>query len=159
MTAKSQTDTAAQPTLNSQLAEFFTWAMREGPWDGGDLDGGSVQDKAESLGLIVKTQYDPEKHGMQCDFEKGDDYFEFAPDLLAAQPPAAPVETNQVEEAMLLLGDVPGETLVERVNKLISYHLGLQSLLEEERLSAPLPGPGRQPTSLRICVLPRTSTA
>lgn len=63
------------------LLEFFRWAMREGPWDGGDLDGGSVQDKAESLGLIVKTQYDAEKHGVQSEFETGDDWFEYAPDL------------------------------------------------------------------------------
>jgi hypothetical protein len=63
------------------LLEFFKWAMREGPWDGGDLDGASVQDKAESLGLIVKTQYDAEKHGIQSEFEDGDDWFEYAPHL------------------------------------------------------------------------------
>lgn len=63
------------------LLEFFKWAMREGPWDGGDLDGGSIQDKAESLGLIVKTQYDAERHGVQSEFETGDDWFEYKPDL------------------------------------------------------------------------------
>jgi hypothetical protein len=63
------------------LLEFFRWAMREGPWDGGDLDGASIQDKAESLGLIVKTQYDAEKHGVQSDFEYGDDWFEYAPHI------------------------------------------------------------------------------
>ncbi len=72
---------AYSPQHSRALLDFFKWAMREGPWDGGDLDGGGVQDKAESLGLIVKTQYDPEKHGTQCDFEAGDDYFEFAPGL------------------------------------------------------------------------------
>lgn len=65
------------------LLAFFQWAMREGPWDGGDLDGASIQDKAESLGLIVKTQYDAEKHGVQSDFEHGDDWFEYAPQLRA----------------------------------------------------------------------------
>src|SRR4051812_13229803 len=35
----------------ANLGRFFRWAMREGPWEGGDLDGGSIQDKAESLGL------------------------------------------------------------------------------------------------------------
>jgi hypothetical protein len=68
---------------HEKLLEFFKWAMREGPWDGGDLDGGSVQDKAEALGLIVKTQYNAEKHGVQSDFETGDDWFEYAPDLRA----------------------------------------------------------------------------
>lgn len=65
-----------------QLVEFFKWAMREGPWDGSDLDGDSVQDKAESLGLIVKTKFDPEKHdGPDWAFSPGDDYYEFAPAL------------------------------------------------------------------------------
>lgn len=65
------------------LLAFFKWAMREGPWDGCDLDGAAVQDKAEALGLIVKTQYDAEKHGVQSDFEQGDDWFEYAPHILA----------------------------------------------------------------------------
>lgn len=34
------------------LAEFFRWAMENGPFNGCDLDGGGVQDKAASLGLI-----------------------------------------------------------------------------------------------------------
>lgn len=68
---------------HAALLAFFQWAMREGPWDGGDLDGASIQDKAESLGLIVKTQYDAEKHGVQSDFEHGDDWFEYAPQLRA----------------------------------------------------------------------------
>jgi hypothetical protein len=71
----------AQAVPVPALVEFFKWAMREGPWDGGDLDGGSVQDKAESLGLIVKTQYDAEKHGVQSDFEHGDDWFVLAPGI------------------------------------------------------------------------------
>jgi len=68
---------------HENLLEFFKWAMREGPWDGCDLDGAAIQDKAEELGLIVKTQYDAEKHGVQSDFETGDDWFEYAPDLRA----------------------------------------------------------------------------
>lgn len=90
------------------LVEFFRWAMREGPWDGGDLDGGSVQDKAESLGLIVKTQYDAEKHGVQSDFERGDDWFEYAPGLLGlAQAPP---------EFWLLAGRIAGAELNLRNN-------------------------------------------
>jgi hypothetical protein len=72
----------AQSPQQSALAEFFKWAMREGPWEGGDLEGGGIQDKAESLGLIVKTQFDPAKHGTAYgDFSEGDDYYEFAPGL------------------------------------------------------------------------------
>jgi hypothetical protein len=56
--------------------------MCEGPFDGCDLDGGSVQDKAEALGLIVKEPYDPAKHGdNDCDIEPGQDWFVFAPGL------------------------------------------------------------------------------
>lgn len=67
---------------NGPLAEFARWALRDGSFSGHDLDGGSVQDKAEALGLIVKTKYDPAIHG-DCDCcEAGDDWFVFAP-LLA----------------------------------------------------------------------------
>lgn len=66
----------------SALLEFFKWAMREGPWDGGDLDGGGIQDKAESLGLIVKTKYEIARHGPEHgDFCEGDDFYEFSPAL------------------------------------------------------------------------------
>lgn len=66
------------------LLTFFKWAMQEGPWQGCDLDGASVQDKAESLGLIVPVPYDPEKHGAYNDYgcDAGDPWFEFSPSLL-----------------------------------------------------------------------------
>lgn len=72
------------------LIEFFKWSMRTGPWDGGDIDGASVQDRAQELGLIIKTQYDAEKHGVQSDFEHGDDWFEYSPilNLASAKDPS-----------------------------------------------------------------------
>ena len=74
--------------VREALLQFFKWAIREGPWDGCDLDGAAIQDKAESLGLLIKTQYDAEKHGVQSDFEDGDDFYVFAPALsLPAHPP------------------------------------------------------------------------
>jgi hypothetical protein len=67
------------------LKEFLRWAMREGPWEGNDLDGASVQDKAQALGLIVREPYDPDKHGEpNFDFDEiapGDDWFVFAPGI------------------------------------------------------------------------------
>lgn len=68
---------------------FFKWVMQEGPWSGGDLDGGSLQDKAEALGLIVSVPYDPEKHGAYNDYgcDAGDPWFEFSPELSAAARP------------------------------------------------------------------------
>ncbi len=62
------------------LREFFRWAMQEGPFDGCDLDGGSVQNKAEALGLIVKEPYDPSKHG-EHDIDPGGEIFVFASGL------------------------------------------------------------------------------
>ena len=99
----------SSPETSGALVEFFKWAMREGPWDGGDLDGASVQDKAEELGLIVKTQYDAEKHGVQSDFEHGDDWFEYSPDLLGhAYTSPAPADCDWPNEPFKFLDD-PGE--------------------------------------------------
>lgn len=53
---------SAQIEQLRSCAKFVIWAMNEGPWEGGDLDGSEIQDKAESLGLIVETKFDPEKH-------------------------------------------------------------------------------------------------
>ena len=73
----------AEAATNS--IRFVKWAMQEGPWEGGDLDGGATQDMAESLGLIVSVPYDPEKHGIynNCGCDAGDPWFEFAPGLNA----------------------------------------------------------------------------
>lgn len=66
------------------LVEFARWVIGESSLIGSDLDGGAVQDKAEALGLIVKTQYDPAVHGdNDCDAQPGDDWFVYAPALIA----------------------------------------------------------------------------
>lgn len=71
--------------LNVSMAEFVKWAMQEGPWSGNELDGGDVQDKACKLGLLVKTQYDPDIHGeSEFDIEPGDDWFVLAPEITSA---------------------------------------------------------------------------
>ena len=69
--------------LFANLREFFKWAMREGPWQGCDLDGASVQDKAQTLGLIIKVPFDPERHEDKSgvDPAPGDDWFVFAPGI------------------------------------------------------------------------------
>ena len=88
---KQVTDETAASVL-SRAAVFVAWAMREGPWEGGDLDGGALQDKAEELGLIIKTTYNPDIHG-SCDYgsEPGDDWFVLHPDIeAAARLPAPP---------------------------------------------------------------------
>lgn len=70
-----------------RLAEFAKWAIREGAFDGTDLDGGDIQDKAEELGILIRTKYDPAKHGESADVDPGDDWFEFA-DWLPSPPHA-----------------------------------------------------------------------
>lgn len=67
--------------LLPNLAKFLAWAMTEGPFDGHDLDGASVQDKAEELGLIIKTSYDPARHGNRIEAWEGCDWFEVAPEI------------------------------------------------------------------------------
>lgn len=61
------------------LAAFAAWAVMNGPWEGCSLDGGEVQEKAVELGIIVKTKYDPEKHGAGADADPGDDWYVFSP--------------------------------------------------------------------------------
>lgn len=75
--------------LRSQLvraSKFVKWAMQEGPWDGCELDGYDVQSKALELGLVVRTEYDPEKHGEDSEYEidAGDEWFVLAPEIAAA---------------------------------------------------------------------------
>lgn len=72
------------------MAQFIMWCMNEGPWDGCDLHGGDVQDKAEELGLIVKTKFDPKIHGERIEAKEGGDWFVPAEWLLSALP-APPV--------------------------------------------------------------------
>jgi hypothetical protein len=54
---------------------FAKWCLKES-WDGCGLDGGEVQDKAVSLGIIKQVPYDPDKHGPNnWDAEPGDPWY------------------------------------------------------------------------------------
>lgn len=66
------------------LQEFAKWAIREGAFQGADLDGLSIQEKAHELGLIEATTYDPGKHGPSDVAEAGDEWFTFSPILTTA---------------------------------------------------------------------------
>lgn len=52
----------AQVEWAARCAKFVIWAMNEGPWQGTDLPGDVIQDKAQEIGLISETKFDPEKH-------------------------------------------------------------------------------------------------
>lgn len=70
--------------LEKQCAEFVKWALQEGAWTGSELEGGDIQDKALSLGLLKAEPYDPEKHGeSEYDIEPGDDWYTLADDIKA----------------------------------------------------------------------------
>ena len=69
------------------LAEFARWAIENGSWDSSlGLDGGDIQEKAQACGILVKTKYDPKRHGgNDVDCEPGDDWYEYSPAFTAAR--------------------------------------------------------------------------
>jgi hypothetical protein len=64
------------------LAQFFDWAIKAS-WDGKNLDGGEVQEKALELGLIQCVPYSYDSHGPRGrhDFglDDGDNWYIKAP--------------------------------------------------------------------------------
>jgi len=62
------------------LARFVKWAILNGPFDGVDLDGASIQEKAVECGILIRTKYDPKIHGssVNCEVAVGDDWFVFS---------------------------------------------------------------------------------
>lgn len=65
------------------LANFVRWCIEAGPFDGCDLDGGSIQDEAVKAGILIETKYDPEQHeaGSDCGAEEGDPWYVFSPEF------------------------------------------------------------------------------
>jgi hypothetical protein len=63
--------------MTDPIKEFARWVIQESCFDGCDIDGGSVQDKAVELGLLVEELYDPVKHPNVEDVEEGDGVFVF----------------------------------------------------------------------------------
>lgn len=87
---------SAAEARERRLAEFVHWALSDGSWQGLDLDGASVQDKAESLGLIVKVKYDPDIHGPNDhDIEAGDDWYVMSDIVTASSPHVPPPEPER----------------------------------------------------------------
>jgi hypothetical protein len=65
------------------LEKFARWVIRETCFEGQGLDGGEIQDMAETTSMIVKEPYDPAVHGAtigeEWDVAPGDTIFVFAP--------------------------------------------------------------------------------
>ena len=55
------------------LAEFARWAIAEGAWNGGDVDGGEIQEKAADLGIIHQIEV-TEPCGDECTCAEWDDF-------------------------------------------------------------------------------------
>lgn len=56
--ATAYLDVLAQLREAGKLREFVEWCMATASWQGYDLHGGDMQDRAEELGLIVKAPAD-----------------------------------------------------------------------------------------------------
>lgn len=63
------------PAQPDPAAQFVMWALTEGSWQGTELDGGAIQDKAVELGLIIEDQYDPKRHPESDCVRPGDPWF------------------------------------------------------------------------------------
>jgi hypothetical protein len=68
--------------ITQRLALFTSWALGEGSWQGYDIGGDRIQDKALELGLLTETTYNPAIHGeSEFDAEEGDQWFVFSDEL------------------------------------------------------------------------------
>lgn len=69
-----------------QLAEFVRWAIERGCWEGCEVDGADIQDKAVELGILMETKYDPEFHNPPewVDIEPGAVLYVFSEEFLTA---------------------------------------------------------------------------
>jgi len=73
--------------MTDAMVEFIRWAIQESAFAGCDLDGGSVQAKAEALGLIKSTRFDPAIHGEHPDAVYGDPWYVFCDELATPATP------------------------------------------------------------------------
>jgi len=64
-----------------RLAKFFKFAA-DACWEGFDLEGGDIQDRAKALGLFKVESYDPDKHGSGY-VDPGEDWYMLADDVQA----------------------------------------------------------------------------
>lgn len=74
-----------QPASTHALIEFFR-RCAAAAWQGGDVDGGTIQEWGVELGLLREEPYDPARHGdNDVGAEPGDPWFVLA-DVMLAQP-------------------------------------------------------------------------
>jgi len=93
------------------LQEFAKWIIRQGPFQAGDLDWLSIEEKAHQLGLIKPEEYDPEKHGDVDYAEPGELIFTFT-EMLTTAPshvvdPDGTAERAYAEAAGVCISTIP----------------------------------------------------
>lgn len=90
---------------NQTLRSFARLIIQEGPWQGADLDGGTIQEWAETAGLIKCVPFDPEKHITRSNYEDivdvGEDWY-----VLAGPLAPASCDGNMTYEKMRKDGNV-----------------------------------------------------
>lgn len=68
-----------------QLANFVKWVIHDGCFDGCDLDGGDIQDRAIKAGILVEEKYDPNKHGPnEYDIAPGEEFYVLSDEFKSA---------------------------------------------------------------------------
>ncbi len=87
----SQKSLAAQLREAEKLREFVEWCMATASWQGYDLHGGDMQDKAEELGLLVQV---PADEAFREEYE-ADEMFVVAWSPLAARRADTPTEEGK----------------------------------------------------------------
>lgn len=90
--------------MTDAVIEFAKWVIQEGAFQSADLDGLSIQEKALELGLLTKTNYDPEKHGEDEYAEPGSDWYVFSNLLTQTVPSPAP--EAQQEAVVVSVADI-----------------------------------------------------
>lgn len=105
-TAVDVLERATQAEAQLAVALPFINECLEAAWDGYDVDGGTIQDCAEKMGLIRRVKYDPEKHGPLDALGEGDEWYERAPlptraaDLLAVVESVRNVCAQKIAEEL-----------------------------------------------------------
>lgn len=102
---------------NPKSLRDFARAMMQIAFSGGDVDGGTIQDAAEKLGLLKREPYDPAKHGQEgCGIKPGDDWLTLKPlrDVCAAPDKLAVLKKIDAD-CVSIYGDPDSDELAKEL--------------------------------------------
>lgn len=118
MTPGTPREFVSVPREATEALNKFAQDAFEIAWDGGDFDGGNIQDVGVALGLLIEEKFDPVKHG-ELDGEEGSSVLIFSQAFkelrkALSTAPAAPVageDALRVIECSRAIEDLPGERI------------------------------------------------